>query len=77
MDEGSGEDLTLPRREFVMPKSCLDVLLAKIGRTKHLFVNEQSRLDPLSFSSTSFTLRLKKLGSHEENQGEGGRLETL
>ena len=46
-----------------MPKSCLDVLLAKIGRTKHLFVNEQSRLDPLSFSSPSFTLRLKKLGT--------------
>ena len=30
MDEGSGEDLTLPRREFVMLKSCLDVLLARI-----------------------------------------------
>ena len=35
-----------------------------VGRTKYLFVNEQSRLDPLSFSSTSFTLRLKKLGSN-------------
>ena len=30
MDEGSGEDLTLPRREFVMLKSCLDVVLARI-----------------------------------------------
>ena len=30
MDEGSGEDLTLPRREFVILKSCLDVLLARI-----------------------------------------------
>ena len=29
MDEGSCEDLTLPRRQFVMLKSCLDVLLAK------------------------------------------------
>ena len=35
-----------------------------IGRTKYLFVNEQSRLDPLSFSSPSFTLRFKKLGSN-------------
>ena len=35
-----------------------------VGRTKYLFVNEQSRLDPLSFSSPSFTLRLKKLGSN-------------
>ena len=34
-----------------------------VGRTKCLFVNEQSRLDPLSFSSSSFTLCLKKLGS--------------
>ena len=34
-----------------------------VGRTKYLFVNEQSRLDPLSFSSSSFTLCLKKLGS--------------
>ena len=29
-NEGSGEDLTLPRREFVMLKSCLDVLLARL-----------------------------------------------
>ena len=35
-----------------------------VGRTKYLFVKEQSRLDPLSFSSPSFTLRLKKLGSN-------------
>ncbi|WP_419610063.1 hypothetical protein [Thiolapillus sp.] len=35
-----------------------------VGRTKYLFVNEQSRLDPLSFSSSSFTLCLKKLGSN-------------
>ena len=61
MDEGSGEDLTLPRREFVMLKSCLDVNACKnfgavkkyfslmhnivdkfVGRTKYLFVNEQS-----------------------------------
>ena len=35
-----------------------------VGRTKYLFVNEQSRLDPLSFSSPSFTLRLKKLDSN-------------
>ena len=35
-----------------------------VGRTKYLFVNEQSRLDPLSFSSPSFTLCLKKLGSN-------------
>ena len=35
-----------------------------VGRTKCLFVNEQSRLDPLSFSSSSFTLCLKKLGSN-------------
>ena len=31
MDEGSGEDLTLPRREFVMLKSCLDVVLARMS----------------------------------------------
>ena len=30
MDEGSGEDLTLPRREFVMLKNCLGVLLASV-----------------------------------------------
>ena len=30
MDEGGDEDLTSPRREFVMLKSCLDVLLARI-----------------------------------------------
>ena len=30
MDEGSGEDFTLPRREFVMLKSCLGVLLARL-----------------------------------------------
>ena len=35
-----------------------------VGRTKYLFVDEQSRLDPLSFSSSSFTLCLKKLGSN-------------
>ena len=35
-----------------------------VGRTKYLFVNEQSRLDPLSFSSSSFTLCLQKLGSN-------------
>ena len=35
-----------------------------VGRTKYLLVNEQSRRDPLSFSSPSFTLRLKKLGSN-------------
>ena len=35
-----------------------------VGRTKYLFVNEQSRLDPLSFSSPSFTLRLEKLSSN-------------
>ena len=35
-----------------------------VGRTKYLFVNEQSRLDPLSFSSSSFILCLKKLGSN-------------
>ena len=35
-----------------------------VGGTKYLFVNEQSRLDPLSFSSSSFTLCLKKLGSN-------------
>ena len=34
-----------------------------VGRTKYLFANEQSRLDPLSFSSPSFTLLLKNLGS--------------
>ncbi len=35
-----------------------------VGRTKYLFVKEQTRLDPLSFSSSSFTLCLKKLGSN-------------
>ena len=35
-----------------------------VCRTKYLFVNEQSRLDPLSFSTPSCTLRLKKLGSN-------------
>ena len=35
-----------------------------VGRTKYLFVNEQSRLDPLSSSSPSSTLHLKKLGSN-------------
>ena len=35
-----------------------------VGRTKHLFVNEQPRLDPLSISTPSFTLCLKKLGSN-------------
>ena len=35
-----------------------------VGRTKYLFVNEQSRLDPLSFSSPSCTLLLKRLGSN-------------
>ena len=30
MDAGRGEDLTFPRREFVMVKSCLDVFLARI-----------------------------------------------
>ena len=39
-------------------------IVDKFGRTKYLFVNEQSRLDPLSFSSSSFTLCLKKLGSN-------------
>ena len=45
-----------------------------VGRTKYLFVNEQSRLDPLSFSSPSFTLRLKKLGS---NRREPRRRRTV
>ena len=37
MDKGSGEDLTLPRREFVMLKSCLDVLLARILCCRKIF----------------------------------------
>ena len=35
-----------------------------VGRTKFWLMNEQSRLDPLSFSSPSFTLCLKRLGSN-------------
>ena len=41
-----------------------DIVDKFVGRTKYLFVNEQSRLDPLSFSSSSFTLCLKKLDSY-------------
>ena len=45
-----------------------------VGRTKYLFVKEQTRLDPLSFSSSSFTLCLKKLGS---NRREPRRRRTV
>ena len=42
----------------------LNIVDKFVGRTKYLFVNEQSRCDPLFFSSPSFTLRFKKLCSN-------------
>ena len=53
------QEFGVVERYFDLEHNTVDTF---VGRTKYLFVNEQSRLDPLSFSSLSFTLCLKKLG---------------